>query len=203
MPGRRHVRQLPSMPAKDGVVTVELVRSAREGDRGAVDRLFALAYAELLERAHKLRRRGAPATLNSTALVHEAYLKLKPGRELDIEDRAHFGYVMVRAMRQVLVDQARRRGTAKRGGGDEILTLREHDGAVSIRSEQLLALDDALERLAKFDPRRAQVVECRFYCGFSVEETAETLGISEPTVKRDWRVARAWLAQEVGEEMGA
>ena len=180
-----------------GMVTVELVRSAREGDRGAVDRLFALAYAELLERAHGLRRSGAPA------LVHEAYLKLRPGRELDIEDSTHFGYVMVRAMRQVLVDQARRRGAAKRGGGDEVLTLHDHDGAVSIRSEQLLALDDALERLAAFDPRRAQVVECRFFCGLSVEETAETLRISEPTVKRDWRVARAWLAQELGEDMGA
>lgn len=186
-----------------GVVTVELVRAAREGDRGAVDRLFALAYAELLERAHALRRRGAPATLNTTALVHEAYLKLKPGRELEIADRAHFGYVMVRAMRQVLVDQARRRGAAKRGGGDEVLTLHDHDGAVSIRSEQLLALDEALERLAAFDARRAQVVECRFFSGLSVEETAETLSISEPTVKRDWRVARAWLAQELGEEMGA
>lgn len=184
-------------------LTVELVRAARQGERAAVDRLFELAYAELMTRARALRRGGAPPTLNTTALVHEAYLKLQPDRGLDVADRAHFSYVMVRAMRQVLVDQARRQTAQKRGGGKGVVTLHDHDGAKPVRSEQLLALDEALQRLAVFDLRRSRVVECRFFSGLSVSETAETLEISEPTVKRDWRVARAWLAQELGEDIGS
>lgn len=188
------------MEHPDATITVELVRSAREGDPEAVDRLFELAYGDLLQRARRLRHGRASPTLNTTALVHEAYMKLRPGRGLDIADRAHFSYVIVRAMRQVLVDQARRKEAEKRGGGAVFLTLQEDDGPVPMRPAQLLALDEALDRLAAFDERRARVVECRFFCGFSVPETADTLGVSEPTVKRDWRVARAWLAQELSEE---
>lgn len=188
------------MHTEDGTVTSALVRSAREGDRAAVDRLFELAYGELHRRARWARRRDRSSTLNTTALVHEAYLKLRPGRGLEIADRRHFNYVMVHAMRQVLVDQARRRNAEKRGGDAEFVTLLEDDGAVPVRAEELLALDEALIRLAEFDSRKARVVECRFFCGLEVEETAETLGISTATVKRDWRAARAWLAAEVGEQ---
>lgn len=185
------------MHTEDGTVTAGLVRSAREGDRQAVDRLFELAYAELIRRARSARRRNGPASLNTTALVHEAYLKLKPDHGLEIVDRAHFSYVMVRAMRQVLIDKARRRRAVKRGGDRNFVTLHEGDGSVPLRAEQLLALDEALDALAAFDERKAKVVECRFYCGFEVEETAEILGVSTATVKRDWRAARAWLAQEL------
>lgn len=183
------------MQMEDGAVTAALVRSARDGEREAIDRLFELAYAELLRRARWARRQGASPTLNTTALVHEAYLKLKPGRGLEVADRAHFNYVMVRAMRQVLIDKARRRKAQKRGGDGDFVTLHEGDGAVPLRAEQLLALDEALDALAAFDARKARVVECRFYCGFEVEETADVLGVSTATVKRDWRAARAWLAQ--------
>ena len=189
------------MDAHDGTVTAALVRSAREGDRAAVDRLFELAYAELLRRARWTRRRGAPATLNTTALVHEAYLKLRPDQGLEIADSTHFSYGMVRAMRQVLIDKARRRSAEKRGGDCDVVTLHSGDGSATIRPDQLLALDEALERLSSFDERKAKVVECRFYCGYEVEETAEILSVSPATVKRDWRAARAWLAQELGDEL--
>lgn len=185
------------METEDGTVTAALVQGARQGDREAVDRLFELAYGELRRRAHWARQRGGSVTLNTTALVHEAYLKLTPDRGLEIADSAHFNYVMVRAMRQVLVDEARRRGAQKRGGDQDFVTLHEGDGSAPVRADQLLALDQALERLAAFDERKAKVVECRFFCGFEVEETAGMLGISSATVKRDWRSARAWLAQEL------
>jgi len=194
---------LRPMDANHHDVTVDLVRSARQGDRAAIDRLFELAYGELIRRARGLRFGGAPATLNTTALVHEAYLKLRPDRGLDVADRAHFNYVMVRAMRQVLVDQARRDNAQKRGGGQALVTLHDQDGPTTVHPGQMIALDEALQRLASIDLRKSQVVECRFFTGLSVAETAEILEISEPTVKRDWRVARAWLAQELGEELGA
>ncbi|MEM7414956.1 MAG: ECF-type sigma factor [Gemmatimonadota bacterium] len=186
------------MQTEDGTVTAALVQGARDGDREAVDRLFELAYGELRRRAHWARR-GGSATLNTTALVHEAYLKLTPDRGLPISDRAHFNYIMVRAMRQVLVDAARRRGAEKRGGDRDFVTLHEGDGSAAVRPDQLLALDEALERLAAFDERKAKVVECRFFCGFEVEETADILDVSPATVKRDWRSARAWLAHELDE----
>ena len=175
--------------------TVELIRAAREGDREAVDRLFSLAYGELRHLAHLVRRRGAGETLNTTALVHEAYLKLRPERGLEIEDRAHFTYIVARAMRQVVVDAARRKAADKRGGSDTPVTLDESIRAAPVRVEELIALGDALDELERVDPRKARVVECRFFGGLTVEETAEALGISPPTVKRDWRVARAWLGQ--------
>lgn len=177
--------------------TVQLLHAARDGDDEAVDRLFTLAYGELRHLARLVRRRGAGETLDTTALVHEAYLKLTPGRAMDIKDRAHFTYIVARAMRQVLVDAARRKGAAKRRGGEVAVTLEEGLAAAPMRSAQLVALEEALSELERVDPRRAKIVECRFFGGLTVEETAEVLDVSAPTVKRDWRVARAWLADAI------
>lgn len=182
-----------------GPPTIELIRAARNGDREAVDRLFSLAYGELRHLAHIVRRRGASQTLNTTALVHEAYLKLRPEQGLTVEDRAHFTYIVARAMRQVVVDAARRKAAEKRGGGEAAVTLDESLRAAPVRAEQLVQLEDALRELEQVDPRRAKIVECRFFGGLTVEETAAALGVSAPTVKRDWRVARAWLAQAITE----
>ena len=177
--------------------TLQLIQAARQGDREALDRLFTLAYEELRHLAHVVRRRGAGETLCTTVLVHEAYFKLRPDRGLDIEDRAHFTYIVARAMRQVVVDVARRKSAEKRGGDQVAVTFDESASSSPIRSDQLIALEEALETLESVDPRKAQIVECRFFGGLSVDETAAALGISAPTVKRDWRVARAWLAQAI------
>jgi len=179
--------------------TFELILAAREGNREAVDRLFSMSYDELRHLAHAIRRRGAGQTLNTTALVHEAYLKLRPERGLAVEDRAHFSCIIARAMRQVVVDAARRKAAEKRGGGEVAVTLDESASPAPVRAEQIIALEQALQDLEQIDPRRARIVECRFFGGMSVEETAAALGISSPTVKRDWRVAKAWLAQSIGD----
>lgn len=185
------------MAAESDPPTVELIAAARNGDRAALDRLFTLAYDELHHMAHLVRRRGDGETLRTTALVHEAYFKLKPDRELAIQDQAHFTHIVARAMRQVLVDGARRRRAERRGGDATPVTLDESVRAAPMRTEEILALEEALEELERVDPRKAKVVECRFFGGLSVEETAAALDISTPTVKRDWRVARAWLAQAI------
>jgi RNA polymerase sigma factor (TIGR02999 family) len=171
----------------------ELLSAAGAGDEAAIRQLYTLTYEELRRLAHRIRAGHAAQTLNTTALVHEAYLKLVPGRGLQIRDRVHFFRIAARAMRQVLIDAARRRATRERGlvalgvtGGDVSGTDRLAADAV--------ALGTALEQLERLNPRQAEVIECRFFAGLSVEDTAAALGISTPTVKRDWRVARAWLA---------
>lgn len=188
----------PGLPP--GPVTV-LLRQAAEGDEHALDRVFALTYAELRRRARLVRRAtpGAPdATLSSTALVHEVYLKLVPAAEREWHGRAHFFAVAARAIRQVLVSAARARLAAKRGGGGAFaVSLDEGAMAAPLRPERLLALDEALERLATLDARQARVVECRYFAGLTAEETADLLGVSVPTITRDWRSARAWLATEL------
>jgi len=186
-------------PADSDPEVAELIRAARRGERDAIDRLFSLAYEELRRLARLVRRQGAGNTLDTTALVHEAYLKLGRGRALAVEDRAHFTYIVARAMRQVVVDGARRRLTARRGGGDVAVTLDEAASPTPVRPERLIQLEEALQELEQADPRRAQVVECRFFGGMGVEDTARALGVSVPTVKRDWRVARAWLAQSLAD----
>ncbi len=170
----------------------ELLRRCSAGDEAAYDALFAATYAELRQRAHRLR--AAPgATLSTTALVHETYLKLA-GAELSLADRAHFFAVAARAMRQVLLNAARDRGAVKRGGGMSPLTL---DDGIAELAEQavpdMLGLDQALVRLATADARLAQVVELHFFAGLSFAEIGELLGVSERTVSRDWRTARALL----------
>jgi RNA polymerase sigma factor (TIGR02999 family) len=171
-----------------------LLAEVRAGDAAALDRLFALVYEELRAEAHRrlaFRRRGE--TVSTTALVHETYLKLVGAGRKAWRDRVHFFAVAARAMRQILIDDARRRSAAKRGGGEAPQVLDEERVGMESRAEELLALDCALTRLAAFDGRLGQLVELRFFAGLSVEETAEILGLSPRTVKRDWRKARAFL----------
>lgn len=172
--------------------TEGLLRGARAGDKEALDALFTLAYEELRRIARKVRG-DRNATLSTTALVHEAYLKLIPS-SLPANDAAHFKLLIARAMREVLIDAARRRTATKRGGGDLAVTLDDTLQASPLKAAELLDLHEALEELSRRDPRRASVVECRFFGGLDIDETAEALSLSTATVKRDWRVARAWLA---------
>jgi RNA polymerase sigma factor (TIGR02999 family) len=174
----------------DDAVTALLI-AARDGDEAAFRSLFDRLYAELRRLAHVVRAGQAPATLDTTELVHEAYLKLVPGRGFTARDRLHFFRIAARAMRQVLVDAARRRRT--RDERQPRLVI-EPVTAMETLSADILALDAALTALEAVRPRQAGVVECRFFGGLSVEDTAAALDISQPTVKRDWRIARAWLA---------
>ena len=172
--------------------TESLLRGARAGDRAAIDKLFVLAYEELRRLARRVRN-DRYATLSTTALVHEAYLKLLPS-SVGANDAAHFKLLIARAMREVLIDAARRKQADKRGGGDLAITLDETLQAAPLKAAELIELHEALDELNRVDPRRAAVVECRFFGGLDIDETAAALGLSAPTVKRDWRVARAWLA---------
>lgn len=181
-----------------------LLKAWRDGDSTAFDRLMPLVYDHLraLARQH-LRRERAGHSLQSTALVNEAYVRLVDAKQVDWHDRVHFFAVAARVMRRILVDAARARAAVKRGGHLQRVdhaTAVPFDRMVAPASDKagvLCALDDALETLARMDPRRAQVIELRFFGGLSVEETAEVLGISPQLVMRDWKVARDWLAREL------
>ncbi|WP_412061567.1 sigma-70 family RNA polymerase sigma factor [Rubrivirga sp. IMCC45206] len=176
----------------------ELLADLRDGDASAVDAILPRVYAELQDLAHRqLGRERDGHTLNTTALVHEAYLKLVRQDRVDWQSRAHFLGVASIAMRRILVNYARDRRAEKRGG-DEIAATYE-DGAVGrvARADELLALDEALDRLAARSERSAKVVEMWFFGGLTHVEIAEALGISEPTVRRDWRAAKAWLSHEL------
>jgi len=179
-------------------VTALLAR-LRDGDTGALDRLVPLVHGELrrLAQAH-LRRERAGHTLQATALAHEAYLRLVGIERLDWRDRAHFFGVASGIMRRILIDHARRHRAARRGGGSVHVPLDDVDPAAPERSEELVALDEAMERLRSLDERQERIVELRFFGGLGVEETAAVLGISARTVKREWSVARAWLRAELG-----
>lgn len=175
-----------------------LLEAASRGDERAFGDLYTRVYGELRALAHRVRGGRGGETLSTTVLVHEAYLKLLPSSDVEWQSRGHFFGVAARAMRQVLVDAARRRLAEKRGGGEDIaVTLDEGRYASPVRSAELVALDDALARLADVDPRRARVVECRFFAGLAIPEVARLLGVSTGTVERDWRAARAWLATEL------
>jgi RNA polymerase sigma factor (TIGR02999 family) len=180
-----------------GAVT-ELLRAWSDGDDDALERLMPLVEAELrrLARAY-MRRERRGHTLQTTALVNEAFLKLTDARRVRWQDRAHFIGISARLMRRVLVDHARRRGYLKRGGDAQRVTL--HEGLVTSPDPalDLVALDRALEALAKFDVRKSRVIELRFFGGLSVEETAEVLHVSADTIKRDWRLAKLWLLREL------
>lgn len=182
-----------------------LVEQAAGGDQRAYDRLFASIYDELHALAHRQRVRwSGNETLNTTALVHEAYVKLLPREPQDWAGRDHFFAIAARAIRQVLVNYAERQTAQKRGGDAEVLVLDEardagtpapfDDGTAT----ELLALEAALRRLETTEERQARVVECRFFLGLPVQETARVLGISPATVKRDWRAASDWLHAEIG-----
>lgn len=166
----------------------------RTVDRRVLDQLFAAAYDELRRLAATVRRTDPSVTLSPTALVHEAWIKLAASLPAAAASPLHFRRIAARAMRQVLVEAARRRHAAKRGGF--AVTLDEQLGA-TVRDDELLALDEALDRLARLDPRQAATVESRFFGGLDVAETAALLEVSEATVLRDWRAARAWLAHEL------
>jgi RNA polymerase sigma factor (TIGR02999 family) len=159
-----------------------------------MDKLMPLVYGELRRLAKQhMRRERADHTLQTTALIHEAYLRLIDASQVRLENRRHFFAVASRLMRQALVDLARERGSLKRGGGTERVSLDEALMVSEQLDDELLALDEALWALAEFDARKSQVVELRFFGGLSVEETAEALDVSVETVHRDWRLARSWL----------
>jgi RNA polymerase sigma factor (TIGR02999 family) len=192
----------PNDTAPPGSVTGALARLREHADPTALDELLPLVYDELRVLARRQRRRvGSADTLNTTGLVHEVYLKLLGASRIDATGRAHFFALAARAMRQVLSNYARARRAGKRGHGQAPLTL---DTAAEFlaaagpdHAETLVALDEALGQLATRSERQSRVVECRFYAGMSIPETALALGISEATVKRDWAVAQAWLYREL------
>jgi len=177
----------------------ELVDRATSGDRPALETLMPLVYAELRRlAAHYLKGERPGQTLQPTALVHEAYMKLLKDRPERWQNRAHFCAIAAHAMRQILIERARARDALKRGGGQPRVTFDETlPAAVAERPIDLIALDAALERLAVLDEGQARIVELRFFGGLSIEETADAMGISPATVKRHWAVARAWLAREI------
>lgn len=188
----------PDTPPDDRVGQL-LAAISRGHDDAAWNELVPVIYRELQQVARRqLRNERTDHTLDTTALVHEAYLKLVGGGVGGLNDRAHFFAVASRAMRQILTDYARTRNRQKRGGGQTPLPLDEAITIVDRRSDTFLAMDEALERLEHVNPRQCRVVECRFFSGMSIEETATALDVSVNTVKRDWAVARAWLNQELG-----
>ena len=176
----------------------DVLLGARDGDARAMDRLFASVYDELRQVAHAaLRNEQSGHTLSTTGLVHEAYFKLVDQTRVEWHDRAHFFGVAARAMRQILVEYARRRGAVKRGGRFRKVALEEGLVPADERADALVAVDEALTRLAEHDAAMARVVECRFFAGLTEEETAEATGASVRTVQRQWRRAKAWLYQEL------
>ena len=191
------------MPTDSTEIT-GLLKAWGRGDSAAIDRLTPLIYAELYRLASRYMRRERPGhTLQATALVNEAFVRLVDTRTVDWQDRAHFFAVAARMMRRILVDAARARVSWKRGGRAEHV---DHSSGINLDHlpatpadvrAQLCALDDALTTLAKMDPRRAQVVELRYFGGLTVEETGQVLRISPQSVMRDWKLARAWLAGQL------
>jgi RNA polymerase sigma factor (TIGR02999 family) len=179
-------------------VTSLLGRIGR-GDQGVIDDLFPLVYAELRRIASReMRRERQGRTLQTTALVHEAYLRLVKDASISAANRGHFLGIAAHAMREILIDRARARVARKRGGGAARVTLEESLSVTPGLSIDVLALDEALQRLARLDPRHAQVVELRYFGGLSVEDTASAMALSPATVKRIWTMARAWLYRELG-----
>src|SRR5437016_2245636 len=172
----------------------QLLTDWGNGNQAAADKLMPLVYEELRRLAHQYMNRERPGhTLQTSALVNEAYLRLVDQQHVRWQNRAHFFGIAAQLMRRILVDHARSHHYAKRGGGAVQVSLDEAAVVSLGQAVELLALDEALTKLASFDPRKSQVVELRFFGGLSLEETAEVLGISSPTVQREWRTAKAWL----------
>jgi len=171
----------------------------RGGDRTALNQLLPLVYAELRRvAARQLRNERAGHTLQPTALVHEAYIRLTGQRHVDLQDRAHFFGVAAQVMRRILVDHARRHDASKRGDGVRCVSIDEARDAAASNEIPILELDHALDRLGRVDADLARIVELRAFGGLTVEEAAHVLGVSPSTVKRDWRTAKAWLSRELG-----
>lgn len=192
------------MATVDAANITRLLKAWGRGDQGALDELMPLVYTQLRAQARRyMRDERSGLTMQTTALVHETYLRLTRAEDVDWHDRVHFFALSAQIMRRILVDAARARAAQKRGGGAQRV---EHSSTVDLdqfpmadseAASSICALDDALESLARIDPRRAKVIELRFFGGLSVEETAEVLGISPRLVLRDWKVARDWLAREL------
>jgi RNA polymerase sigma factor (TIGR02999 family) len=190
----------PDAPASPAPDVTGLLLAWGRGDRSAADRLVPAVYEELRRHAERaMRREGGEHTLQATALVHESYLRLVDQRRVEWRNRAHFFAIASTVMRRVLVDHARARLTAKRGGGAAPVSLAGVQPATPEGTDEadLLALHDALEKLAALDPDQARLVELRYFGGLTIEETAEALSISPATVKREWALARAWLRREL------
>jgi RNA polymerase sigma factor (TIGR02999 family) len=176
----------------------QLLIKWRNGDQAALNELVPQIYDELRRLAkHYLRQERPGHTLRTTALVHEAYLRLVDEKDVDWQNRAHFFGIAAVRMRHILVEYARSRQAAKRGGGEFRVSLSEADRLAEEPDVSLLALDEALERLEALDPHKSRIVELRYFGGLTIEETAEVLKISPATVKRDWSMARAWLRSEI------
>ena len=172
----------------------EVLLAHRGGDEQAFDRLVPMVYNDLRRIARQQLNRLRPGqTLDTTSLVNEVYLKLVDQTRVSWQDRSHFFAIVARAMRQIIIDYARQRGSKKRGSGRPAISLKEAQIVVEQQAEQLVALDEALTELGAIDERLARLVECRFFTGLTEEETAEALGISTRTVQRDWKRARGWL----------
>ena len=184
------------MPSTQNVT--EMLNDWRNGDQAALDRLIPVVYDELRRQAAGYLRRERPGhTLQSAALIHEAYLRLINQQNIEWKNRAHFYAIAARLMRQILVDHARKRNASKRGGSDIRVSLEDAMVVSPEANVDLVALDEALTRLAEIDPQQASIVELRYFSQLSVEETAEVLGVSSRTVRRDWNVAKAWLRQQI------
>ena len=181
----------------------DLIRAVQSGDKRAEDRLIYLIYPELRRLARlQMRRERSEHTLQPTALVHEAYMRLTLQRERTWQCRTHFLAIAAHVMRQVLIDYARARLRQKRGAGEIKTSLDEQFAATELRPIELVQLDDCLSRLSKLDSRQAQIIEMRFFAGLGVDDVAQKLGVSPKTVKRDWQVARAWLYREMRRASG-
>jgi RNA polymerase sigma-70 factor, ECF subfamily len=188
------------MPAKNnraGTRTRSVGREVPRGDKQALDDLFSVTYEELRRLASSVRRGDPSATLNPTALVNEAWIKLANAPEIGANSRLHFKRIAARAMRQILIEAARRRTAGKRGGRDVTVACDDSFQKSASCGEDLLRLDRALDELARMNPRQATMVESRFFGGLDIPETAALLNVSEATVLRDWRAAKAWLAHEL------
>jgi len=176
----------------------QLLEAWRKGDEAARDELMTVVYQELHRLAHHYMKHELPGhTLQTSALVNEAYMRLIDQNNVQWQNRAHFYGIAAQMMRRILVDYARSRQYAKRGGGIRDLPLEEALIMSQERNEEVIALDETLERLAEFDPRKSKIVEFRFFAGLSIEETAEVLAVSPGTVMRDWTLAKAWLRREM------
>jgi RNA polymerase sigma factor (TIGR02999 family) len=195
---------MTSSPDSERQAITEALAAARSGGPDALDRLFPLVYEQLHRLAHRqLGLEGPDHTLSTTALVHEVYLKLAGQADAPWQERAYFFAVAAGAMRRILVDHARRHRAARRGGkAQKWIALDEVEIAVTERAAEIVALDEALQRLAALDPRQAKVVECRYFAGLTETETAEALGISVRTVAREWLTAKGWLYQELQDGAG-
>ena len=181
----------------------ELLAGYARGDKESLDQLMPIVYDELRRQAARyLRREQAGHTLQTTALIHEAYVRLVDQKNVQWQNRAHFFGIAAQMMRRILVDHARAKKRVKRGGSEVRVSLGEVTVAAKSQDLDVVALDEALERLARIDEQQSRVVELRFFSGLSVEETAEVMGISKATVKRDWSMAKAWLHRELSGDVG-